>query len=210
MTPPVRVDELEIIGYSDVLDASMLPSAVPPVFRNRARRVLVPPFFLRSGYLYNATEISQQEADALRNAMQITLFEQSFPAVPGHELWIDQSFQYHYEPADQAKQKLFQIADDAIREAESALLSGDWQKAERISGMAYCANDRRMEPLAIEAAIRRLQGNRDGERLMKEMARPFLADSAFESLIERYCHMASPHRRRSPIAGMALERPKAA
>jgi hypothetical protein len=189
MVPPRNVDELEIVGYANVLKATMLPSVVPPVFRLKAdaRRAFLPPYSLNAGFLYNATEVPQSELEELRDSRRITLFDDAFPARVDFELWVDQSFQRHYEPLDKAKQRLLRIADEAIEGAEGALRRGDLQQAERLSGVAISADDRRVEPLAIKAAILRMQEDGAGERLMAELATPFLEERLFNLLVSDYC-----------------------
>ena len=59
MRIPWNVEDLEIVGYADVLDETMLPSVVPPVFRIKAepQRAFLPPYSLNAGFLCNATEV---------------------------------------------------------------------------------------------------------------------------------------------------------
>ena len=189
METPWNLDDLEIVGYADVLKETMLPSVVPPVFRLKAdaQRTLLPPYFFNAGFLYNATEIPRSELEELGGSREITLFDDSFPAHAGFELWIDQSFKWHYQPLDEAKQELRRIADRAIQIAEGALRKGDLRQAERLSGVAISADDRRVEPLAIKAAIRRIQKNKTGERLMAELAAPVLDERSFNLLVDHYC-----------------------
>jgi hypothetical protein len=172
MESPWNVEDLEIVGYADVFKETMLPTVAPPVFRLKAdpQRALLPPYFLNAGFLCNATEAPQSELEDLRDGREITLFDHAFPALRDFELWVDQSFQIHYEPLDVARKNLGRIADAAIENAEKALLNGDLQQAERLSGVAISADSRRVEPLAIKAAIRRMQHNQAGERLMAELA----------------------------------------
>src|ERR1035437_332313 len=189
MEAPWNLDQLEIVGYEDVLKETMLPSVVPPVFRLKADapRTLVPPYFFNAGCLYNATEIPRSELEELGGSREITLFDDSFPAHAGFELWVDQSFQWHYQPLDEAKQELRRIADRAIQIAEDALRKGDLRQAERLSGVAISADDRRVEPLAIKAAIRRIDKNKTGEQLMAELAAPVLEERLFNLLVDHYC-----------------------
>jgi|ERR1035438_8069237 hypothetical protein len=189
MEPPWNLDDLEIVGYADVLKETMLPSVVPPVFRLKAdaQRTLLPPYHLNAGFLYNATEVPRSELEELGGSREITLFDDSFPAHAGFELWVDQSFKWHYQPLDEAKQELRRIADRAIQIAEDALRKGDLRQAERLSGVAISADDRRVEPLAIKAAIRRIQKNKTGERLMAELAAPVLDERSFNLLVDHYC-----------------------
>src|ERR1035438_2026157 len=153
MRPPWNLDDLEIVGYADVLKETMLPGVVPPVFRLKAdaQRTLLPPYHLNAGFLYNATEIPRSELEELSASREITLFDDAFPARAGFELWVDQSFQWQYQPLDVAEQELRRIADEAIRNAEDALRRDDLRQAERLSGVAISADDRRVEPLAIRS-----------------------------------------------------------
>lgn len=107
----------------------------------------------------------QSELFELRDSREITLFDEAFPNERGFELWLDQSFKKQYEPLYLAKHNLDTICLGAIAKAEEALRAGDVAGAERFSSVAVSANDRRPEPLAIKAAIRRLNKNPGGERL---------------------------------------------
>jgi hypothetical protein len=214
MPTPWNVDELEIVGYGNVLSDDMLPSVVPPVFRLRSdvKRALLPPYSFNAGFLCNATEVSQSELEDLRDSNEITLFDDVFPASAGFELWIDQAFQRHYQPRDEAKRELSRIAAEGIKNAEEALRLGNLAEAERLSGVAISADDRKLEPLAIRAAIRRFHGNAVGESLMAELAAPVLEERRFELLVNDYYRSIGckeptealsfpvPHR---PMQGMA-------
>jgi hypothetical protein len=207
MATPWNLDDLEIVGYADVLKGTVLPSVVPPVFRLKAdsQRAFLPPYSFNAGFLYNATEVLQPELEELRDAREITLFDDVFPAHAGFELWVDQSFQWHYQPWGEAEQELRRIADEAIRNAEDALRKGDLQKAERLSGVAISADDRRVEPLAIKAAICRLNGNQAGEQLMAELAAPALKGKPFNGLVGDYC--ASRQQPAPAVAAPSPRRP---
>src|SRR4051812_16514067 len=131
MKIPWNIADLEIVGYADVLKPSMLPSVVPPVFRPKGDPsvALVPPYFSNAGLLYNATAISYAELQDLRDSHEISLFEEVFPAQPGFELWLDESFLPHYQLQERAGESLRQIAEDAMRQAEIALQKGDLDEA---------------------------------------------------------------------------------
>jgi hypothetical protein len=215
MTAPWRVDDLEIIGYASVLKPSMLPSVVPPVFRLRAdpNKALVPPYSFNADFLCNPTEVTREELQGLSDAREVTLFDGVFPASAGSELWIDQSFRWHYDRREEAERKLRGIADVAIRQAEAALLSGDLARAESLSGTAISADGTRVEPLAIKAAIRRTRGDAGGERLMAELAASALEERPFRLLVDNYWASArrpAPARARGevrrPMQGMACRK----
>ncbi|MDP3000886.1 MAG: hypothetical protein Q8N47_25610 [Bryobacterales bacterium] len=213
------MNDLEIIGYAEVLRETMLPSVVPPVFRLKAdhQRALLPPYSFNAGFVCNATEVPAQELDALRDAHEITLFDDALPAQPGYELWVDQGFAYHYERRDQADANLGRIAAASIGQAEAALKAWNLEEAERLAGVAISADDRRVEPLAIKAAIRRREGNATGESLMADLAAPVLAERLFSLLVDGYYRAVGrvaqdvPVRRlHSPMWRMAEQRLKAA
>ena len=189
MATPWNLDDLEIVGYADVLKETVLPTVVPPVFRLKAdsQRAFLPPYSFNAGFLCNATEVLQPELEELRDSREITLFDNAFPAHARFELWVDKSFQWHYQSWDEAEQELRRIADEAIRNAEDALRRGDLQQAERLSGVAISADDRRVEPLAIKAAICRINGNQAGEQLMAELAAPVMEERLFKLLVNDYC-----------------------
>jgi hypothetical protein len=193
MATPWNVDDLEIVGYANVLNDDMLPSVVPPVFRLKsdAKRALLPPYSFNAGFLCNATEVCQSELEELRDSHEITLFDDAFPATAGFELWIDQRSQRHYQPRDKANRELSCIASEGIKNAEDALRQGNLEEAQRLSGVAILADDKRVEPLAIKAAIRRAQGNAVGERLMAELAAPVLEERLFTLLVDDYCRSAA-------------------
>jgi hypothetical protein len=189
MRIPWNVEDLEIVGYADVLDETMLPSVVPPVFRIKAepQRAFLPPYSLNAGFLCNATEVPVSELEELRDSREITLFAPEFPARRDFELWIDQSSQLHYQPLDEAERNLSGIATEEIRHAENAFREGELSQAENHSGVAISADDRRVEPLAIKAAICRMRSDRAGERLMARLATPALEERLFNLLVDDYC-----------------------
>jgi hypothetical protein len=215
MNPPWNLDDLEIVGYADVLKETMLPSVVPPVFRLKAdaQRTLLPPYFFNAGFLYNATEVPRSELEELSGSREITLFDDAFPAHAGFELWVDESFQWHYQPLYEAEQELRRIADKAIQSAEDALRRDHLRQAECLSGVAISADDRRVQPLAIKAAIRRIDKNKTGEQLMAELAAPVLEERLFNLLVDHYYAswqqpapaVVDSNPRRPPMRGMACE-----
>jgi len=185
----------------------MVPSVVPPVFRLKADRgrALLPPYHLNRGFVWNATEVPDSELEELRDSDEITLFDGAFPASSDFELWIDDAFQYHYQPEYEAEEELGRIATEAIQGAEEALRRGDIEQAEHLSGVAICADDRKMEPLAIKAAICRMKEDWAGERLMRELAAPRLTEGLFQQMVSYYC---GPSRQQSALMrGMAGVRP---
>jgi hypothetical protein len=190
MKPPVALDLLEIVGYANVLLDTMLPSVVAPVFRlkGNADETYVPPYSFNAGYLCNATKLTASELKALAQNEDITLFEgPPFPAQRDFELWLDHTRGRHYEPRTQAHATLLALAKDNIQNAGQALKEGRTADAERFSGVALCADDRLVEPLAIKAALRRLRNDATGEGLMTKLAAPSMSEGGFRKLVDAYC-----------------------
>jgi hypothetical protein len=207
MKPPVLIDGLEIVGYATVLLDTMLPSVVPPVFRLKGEpdQAFVPPYFFNAGCLYNATALSSSELAALEQKGEITLFaDDPVDPRPGFELWVDQARQRLYQPRAQAHAALLALAKDYIQKAEQALNDGQTADAERFSGVALCADDRLVEPLAIKAALRRLRKDATGEGLMAKLAAPRMTAGAFGKLVDAYCSVSAPARAAGPPASQPL------
>src|ERR1039458_3440709 len=197
MKSPVPIDGLEIVGYANVLLDSMLPSIVPPVFRLKGNpdEVFVPPYVFNAGYLCNATALSGSELKALEQNQEITPFEgEPLAAQRDFELWLDQTRDRHYEPRTQAHATLLALAKDHIHKAEQALKEGKTADAERLSGVASCADDRLVEPLAIKAALRRLRKDTTGEKLITKLAAARMTEGVFRKLVDFYCSALAPAR----------------
>lgn len=172
MPAPYPILGLEIIGYANRLNASMLPAVVPPVFRVKVEsdRILLPAFVIHQGFVCDATERLFTEAGHLVDAAEITLFKKPLDAQRDFELWIGLGEIPHYEPIPDAKFKLRKIALEHIGLAEAALRNKDFARAEDYCRIALCADDKIIDSLAISAAIARRTGDPGSERLMEKLA----------------------------------------
>lgn len=197
MAIPWRVEDLDIIGYADALDRTMLPSIVPPVFRVRSNPSLhlLPPYFFNAGCLYNAAEVEAQEIRELKNREEITVFDESFPAQVGFELYIDQEFQPQYKLREIVNSELLAIAVKYIAQAQAEFRNGSFAEADRLAGIAISADDRLVEPLVIMAAIHRANHDVAGEQLMASLAPSTVTESSFQELVD-----AMSRSIKSPVA----------
>lgn len=197
MKSPLYINELEIVGYANVLTEAMLPSVVPPVFRLRADpdQAFVPPYLFNMGCLCNATQLSGSEVKSLAQNREITLFDgPPIEAQRDFELWLDQAGDRHYEPRQQADATLLALAQDYIQKAEEALKNNNMAEVERFCGIAVCADDRLVEPLAIKAVLRRRKNDQTGVQLMVKLAAPMMTERAFLRLVDSYSSiLASVH-----------------
>lgn len=188
MDTPWNVENLNIVGYANVLDETMLPSVVPPIFslRSDPNRHFLPPYSFNAGFLCNATEVPDSEIQALRNDGEITIFSDAIPARAGFELFVDQDFQHHYEARQIADKWLLDIANKNILEAEEAFHLELFDKADHLASVAISADDRLLAPLVIKAAVYRVRGDHAGERLMAKIALPAMSDSLFRRCVDAY------------------------
>jgi hypothetical protein len=115
----------------------------------------------------------------------------------------------HYEPISDAEQHLGLIADTSLQQAEAALCEGDLDKADRLAGVALCANDRLLDPLAIRAAIRHRQKREGAVRVMARLAAPRYGQEEFEARMNHFAAKIPPRASERPMAGVAREHPMA-
>ena len=188
MANPLRVQDLNIVGYANVLPQTMLPSIVPPIFclRSKPDRFFVPPYSFNNGHLYDAGEISNFELTALADDREVTIFPEGFSAKVGYELYVDEEFQHHYQTREKVNASLDEIADRSIAEAKIALIQRDFKKADRLAGVAISANDRKFESLVIKAAVDRALGDSAGERLMASIAQRLVSITYFNQMVDDY------------------------
>ena len=188
MPAPYPIPGLEIIGYANRLNASMLPAVVPPVFRVKAEpdRILLPAFVIHQGFVCDATERLFSEVRHLADAAEITLFKKPLDAQRDFELWIGSDENPHYEPIPDAKLKLREIALEQIRLAEVALRNGDFAGAEDYCRIALCADDKIIDSLAISAAIARRTKDPGSERLVEKLALGRVTQQGFRFMTDGF------------------------
>lgn len=213
MDTTIPLNELDVIGYATSLSEQMVPTTVAPVFARRADpdKVLFPPFVISSGYVCNGSLGSIEEFECFAARGQVTGIQPRLPAQPDHELWIDADMMPHYDPIDVANETLGKIATDHIDAAKVALKQGYLDKADHLAGVALCADDRRLEPLAIRAAIRQRQGRTTAVRVMAKLASPSYTRDVFDTVMEHFASMipAASAISVSKTAGFARMRPEA-
>lgn len=192
--PPWNLADLQIIGYADERDESMRPAIVPPVFRSVSNPsiVLLPPYLIHYDSVSEATQIPYAEAEAMRDQGELTFLDDApIPTQRGFELWLRRNGDLVYQFEPDARRERSVLSENAIKEAVAALAKGDLARAEEASSEAVLSNDRRVEPYAIKASIRRRNRDFVGALLMQELAAPLIGSSAFENLVRDYANAAS-------------------
>jgi len=192
MSEPLRIEVLEVVGYATKLTEHMVPTIVAPVFRFRdaPERVVFPPFRIYQGEVHGATIGDRSELEDFARCGEVVLLETPLAAQPCFELWVDDSFTVHYEDQEQVDLSLSGIARQAVEGALDALRRGDLDEADRLASRAMSANERRFEPLAIKAAIRRRQGNDTGVKVMARLADQLCSPESFAAVVERLFQQA--------------------
>jgi hypothetical protein len=211
MSAAIPMEQLEVIGYADPPNEDMVPCVVPPVFRLIGEdRALVPPYLLSAGLVVRPVEIGMPEVEDLAATEDITLFENSFPAQPDFQLWLDQFFNPHYENRATAEQNLRDLGRQFIHDAKAAFRASHFDKADRLASAAISADPRCMESLVLKAAIRREENDPEGERLMADLADPSLDRFLFGMLVDKYSPAVTPKpvasEKVSPMYQMACAR----
>ena len=172
-TQPILLNELDVIGYGDVLPDGKGPAVVPPVFRHRTEpsRCYAPPFRVTGNWLLEPYVVSFDELQELERDETITLPEGfKHPARPDHQLWVDGEGKVRYEPASEAKRAQHKIHLEHLNAALSAMRDGRFDEARRLAGVALAANDRAGEPCALIAALHVLRGELPQAAFLKNSA----------------------------------------
>ena len=183
MSERQNINDLEIVGFANVLADWMLPCIVPPVFRLKSdvNRVFLPPYHMNGDFLYDATEVPGSEAAELAGNQEITLWNEPLLAHPDFELWVDVTSKIHYEPIAAAELKMQDIYTASMIKAEQALEAGNLEDAERYVNIAASADDRKVDPFVLKTAIRTIQEDKAGAELMAHLAGRFITPEGFEA-----------------------------
>jgi hypothetical protein len=188
----IKIINLEIVGYCDVLPKEKLPCVVPPLFREFKAEdnkyvFYVPPYHISTdGHLYGAKEIDEDEVvSLLLDKKEITLgFPRTIKAKPNHTLWVGPDRNIKYQPSHESDEELSKLYTDYINRA--IRLFGDYMlsEADDMSSLAINADDRKITPLVIKAAIARLQMKPITEIFFRKLASKKIDEWLFDELVE--------------------------
>jgi len=182
----MNLDNLDIVGYAELLDKTLVPHVVPPIYRLRddPDKLLFPPFHLAGPEVIGAAVGSQAQMDQFVSEGRTTRLDQPIAALADHELWIDQEMQPRYESFYVAKKMLRAIAEDKAGQARRLLLQGDHQKAEEAANTALGADDRLVAPFVIKAAIALQRGEKEDAESLKQTAMVNFTAGTFDRLLK--------------------------
>ncbi len=187
---PVQLDQLDVIGYADVLPNGRGPAIVPPIFCDRSEPDLCycPPFRIAGNWLLDPQCVAFAEIEDWVRAEHASLPDDfSRPALPDHQLWVDEDGQVMYEPIAEANRKLGAIYRTHLSAGEVALREGRLDDASRQAGIALAANVRALEPRALMATCHALNGKEKQALFLKQAAESMgHTPESFAACMERY------------------------
>lgn len=148
-----RLEDLDIIGCNEVpVTEPAMPRVLSPIFALRnSGKVLFPPYTLGEQEVIRPEHSTREEFDDLVACGEISAWGAQ-PALPEHELWLDDLGNLLYEPAWQVRGKLNSIFDARLKGADLALKSASLEDTRTHAMVAYSANPRSLEPLIYRAA----------------------------------------------------------
>jgi len=210
MSQSFPLEHLEVIAYATRLSQVMLPTIVTPIFRIITRddapkgdaststhptpTILFPPFRIYQGQVHDGTLSTQGDFEELLARDEITALPHPLGARDEHELWIDHNHLAHYQPISEVDDALRHIANDALDAAMKAFEREDFDATEEYIKVAEAADDRQIEPLAIEAALHLLRGETSEVEVIARLSEDLIRRESFESLIASYIARIRPLR----------------
>lgn len=151
---PIPIQELDVVGYADVVATELLPRVVPPIFRRRASPddFYLPPCRLEGARLVAAQHVTQAEIFAARARGEVTLHAPQ-PARRHHVLWLDEAGELRYESAPAVAEQLKRFSRDQLTRAETALVARAHAEAGRRAQAALNADGKNLSALVIKAVV---------------------------------------------------------
>lgn len=182
--------ELTIVGYNDLLEETMVPTVVPPVYRwdsDKGIFFLTPPFdaHVEAGVI-GGNRLTEADFNAAVQRGDITVFpETGGHPREGYTLWIDQDFQPQYEVGTRATENLKELAKDLVKQAKEVLRAGNRDReALELARRAQSAADDLVDAYLVTAAIHKRAGENAKVGLMQDLASEFLDKEPFNNAVD--------------------------
>ncbi|KKK97196.1 hypothetical protein LCGC14_2655160, partial [marine sediment metagenome] len=198
----ISVKELEVVGYADVLRPGTIPRRVAPIFRYRVAagmpmdqaRYVFPPFRLVDEFVINGTVGIESDLDTAVTDIRATRLDQPILAQPSSVLWIDENLDSHYGPQKEINANLQRQAMKKYRQAKEAFQQGQYEKARQLARWAFAADQRCWLALALQAAMRQLEGDEQAVAVMGYLAADLVAAEDFGDQVDRLAQEVSAKR----------------
>jgi hypothetical protein len=192
---------LSVIGYADVINKTSVPRRVAPIFANwewsncvlpalESSQCLFPPFRLVDDLVIGGIIAPLSDFKEFIGE-KVTSIVPKLPAVPQGMLWIDEKLGVHYGPQNIENNKLYELAAEKVKQGLNAFKSGNLEEALKCARWACAANQKSLKPIALEAAIYKIQENEPGFNLMKTNMLEGVTDAHYfndevDSLVKQY------------------------
>ena len=185
-SPSFRLSDLEIVGYADCLSEEFVPQVVPPIFRQRGTRdrIIMPPFLIEGEEVKKAAAVSASDLESAVLRGQATRLGTVIPARPGNRLWVDESFEPHYESSETVFERLHAIAQRRAREAQQALVDGRIERAVRLAQAAISADDGCLNAILVKALIHRIQGDQASVEILTDIGETIVPGADLRSWVD--------------------------
>lgn len=215
MPSPVQINGLQVLGYDDRLTANMWPAIVSPILALPDGNYLFAPYVFREGMVLGGKVVSPVRYHQLVDNEEITVVATPIEAQADFELWINPDGETKYEPMGDVEESLQEIASKSVEDAKTALQAGNLDEANRLCRLAFRANDKLVDSIAIWALVAEEKGNglRQApllQELIKGLVTPMIFETIVKSLRKNHLNSSREENTRScsPMSGMAALKPE--
>jgi hypothetical protein len=188
-----NIDELEVVGYADVIDTEFAPQVVAPIYRLRGPVdvILMPPFQMHNHRVSSEATCSSTELKCRISEKMATDVHPGFPAKFGYCLWVDAALCAHYQPEPEVRRSLCETSSRSLQSALAALHQGDVMTAQQHAQRAINADGRSLSAIALAAVVKNLSGKSAEVDFLRKMARTIAPDVDFSAMLETIHALAS-------------------
>lgn len=161
----VRINDLRIIGYDDVLPQEMTPTEVSPIFQRKSKKepsVIMPPYELSRDAVKGHSLRTIDEFEDLVFHDEVTSLGEQIDAQNDHILWVATNGAVHYDPSERARSELVKQAKALLEEAIRILTSTSIHSIdlERVLGLAesaFSADSTSVIPILLKTIVYKSQ-----------------------------------------------------
>lgn len=177
--------DLDIIGFSSVLEAEPLPRILAPIFQSRQTPdlVIMPPFCLVSDEVFKGNLSTLDELDAFEARQQVTRLATAFQGQPNHDLWVNDKGEVAYDRKSKVKSEFQKIFDRHLMLAKEKLAEQDWKAACDAAAIARAMNPNHLDPLIILGQAELQMGDLKRFAFTQYIATELIAAAEFEKLV---------------------------
>ncbi len=195
----IPVQDLDVIGYADVVPPELWPRVVPPVFQRRDApgEAFAPPSRVEGARLVMAHRLTRAEFDAAVARAEATALGTPPAARPAHVLWLDEEGRARYEPAERVAEHLKRLSRERQRAAEDALVARRHEDAARLAQTALNADVKNLAALLVKGVVAREIGREQRLAVLRRVAASVDADCDFAARLAAFAESLQRRRFRA-------------